>query len=143
MLLARGQRKNDNSWKYGSYVNQYGYHQIYIPEGTDKDGFDNYYIYPETLGWSTHYFDDNGKPIFTDDIVAGRNTTSNDVFVGVVKLGEYYTYGDDLNYGYYIHWNTLAPLRRQLPVWVKDKYLKIEVIGNIHDNKDLLERFLE
>ena len=139
-MLARGQRKNDRSWKYGNYVNQYGYHQIYIPDGTDKDGFDSYYIYPETVGYATPYFDVDGNQIFTDDIVKGRNIQTDDVFVGVVKLGEYYTYGDDLNYGYYIDWAVVAPLRRQLPVWVKDKYLKLEVIGNIHDDKDLLER---
>ena len=140
-MLSRGQRLDTRDWKIGNYVHQYGAHQIYIPEGVDKDGFDSYHIDPGTLGWASNYHDINGKLIFTDDIVAGSNYHSDNVFIGVVRLGEYFTYGDVLNYGYYIEWITSAPLRRQLPVWVKDKYLKLEVIGNIYDNKDLLERY--
>ena len=61
-MLSRGQRLDTRDWKIGNYVHhQYGAHQIYIPEGVDKDGFDSYHIDPKTLGWSTDHRDVNDK----------------------------------------------------------------------------------
>lgn len=82
--------------------------------------------------------DNNGRLIFEGDIIC-----TNDKTVGVVKFGKYG--GNDWegwHFGYYIDWlryadiNSRKPtLRKDFWFWVKQR--EIEIIGNIHQNKEL------
>ena len=80
----------------------------------------------------------NGKKIFEGDVF--RYGLLAVAAVAVVKFGEY-SFGSqfDMNcVGFYLEWTPRAMLyRKDLGFWVKQR--EIEIIGNIHDNPELLE----
>jgi uncharacterized phage protein (TIGR01671 family) len=149
-ILFRGKRKEHDffglggEWVYGipikthigificfeenpHYCNQYGYMEI---EEISK-------VIPETVGAFTGLTDKNGVKIFEGDIV--KEYKSKDKVKGVVKFGEYQSginkYADDL--GFYVEWTTENFLIQELGYWCRKNML--EVIGNVHDNPELLE----
>ena len=133
-ILFRGKRTDDNQWIFGSYVQQYGTHKIYLPDGTDSEyGSDNYTVIPYTVGQYIGLTDKNGKKIFEGDIVDvdGEN--------GVVKYGDFIPkfYAQEVFHsspikGFYVE--TVNGEQLVIPSKVRTN-----VIGNIHDNPELLE----
>lgn len=122
-ILFRGKRVN-GTWKYGSYVEQYGSTQIYLKDGVDEDGFDRYHIDPDTVGRFTGLTDRSGVKIFEGDIVRYGDTIHRVVFEqrnGTAYFGLVYSACETLPFGHY------------------QDLKQIEVIGNIYDNPELLE----
>ena len=123
-ILFRGKRLDDGEWVYGSYVEQYGAKEIYLPDGVDREcGLDHYHILPESLGQYTELKDKNGTKIFEGDIV---------------KL----SYKDGFEIGP-IGWSTIdvrykfaSPDGTAYGIDVTNTF---EVIGNIHDNPELMK----
>jgi uncharacterized phage protein (TIGR01671 family) len=78
-------------------------------------------VKPETVGQYTGLTDKNGKKVFEGDIVdiTYPETIVRNALVTYVGASFYGDNGNDL--------------------WVFDDYISFEVIGNIHDNKELLE----
>lgn len=84
--------------------------------------------------------DNNGDLIFEGDIIC-----TNDKTAGVVKFGKYG--GNDWegwHFGYYIDWLRYADIKNRKPTLRKDfwfwvEHREIEIIGNIHQNKELLK----
>ena len=120
-ILFRGKCKTDNKWLYGfPYVTRKNAVKInwYCSEfGSMKtDEVD-----PETVGQYTGLTDKNGKRIFEGDIVRAF-TRFSEIYVSSVA------YHDGIFW--FKNWS-----------WTKFlfKFEKIEVIGNIHDNPELLE----
>lgn len=74
-------------------------------------------VIPETVGQYTVLTDKNGKKIFEGDIVSAHG------YIGYVQM--------DTDY-WEVHWN--HDFNRKLYVWTDT----VEVIGNIHDNPELL-----
>lgn len=111
-ILFRGKRVGNGEWVFGSYVIQYGAHEIYLPDGVDSEhGFDRYHVIPETVGQYTGLTDKNGRKIFEGDIM--RNAGNVVEFYG----GDFCINGDS-----------------PLSYWTGT-----EVIGNIYDNPELLK----
>ena len=79
--------------------------------------------------------------IFTDDLVVGQTSNSENSWIGIVRLGEYYAGHSLYHYGFYIEWRSLYPEYRPLLDWIATRSRKLEVIGNIHDNRDRVEKF--
>lgn len=117
-ILFRGKRKN-GEWVEGYLVKMFGVLGI-IP--TDDDGLFNPVI-PETVGQYTGLDDVNGKMIFEGDVM--KFATGQ---IGCIEwFGNAFTlkhankkYGN--SYGY--------------------RYDTAEVIGNIHDNPELMEEII-
>lgn len=129
-ILFRGQtrRKGQKVWTDGTpvdsnWVEGYGvcmgkgdFSVIYAGDHVEK-----FVVYTDTVGQFTGLTDKNGKKIFEGDIVASQWCR------GVVCYGEFNCSCCDGIYGWYFDG---ADIR---------EYDMYEVIGNIHDNPELLE----
>lgn len=141
-ILFRGKRKDNNKWVYGffngqnilEYRDATSLRIVTIVDKNTRAIISSYPVIPETVGQYTGLKDKNGKRIFEGDVI--RDNSGN--CVGVIKFGKYGMYDD---YGFYIDWgeapDPASNLRNDLPHWVE--YVASEVIGNIHDNPELLE----
>ena len=135
-ILFRGKRLNTGEWVYGHYVYQYGVHTIYLPS-TDGNGFDNYNINPETVEQYIGITDKNGKRIFEGDIVKA------DDYIFSVKYGECGGVPNAETYGYMGFYLDAVSEGTKLcaKYGLRDDicyFRDILVIGNIHDNPELL-----
>ena len=126
-ILFRGKWTDNGEWVEGSLHKEYG--------ETRKDGSRSIdyrilgmrgecdYIIPETVGEYTGLTDKNGRKIFEGDIVSG--------YFDHEKIVGYIFYGSDAKF--FIQRKGLFGIElNNAEDWV-------EVIGNIHDNPELLE----
>ena len=164
-ILFRGKRLHDNKWIYGNFVSDCeGNPHIIEPRFFYEDGHhlqyeDNtdtpVFIIPETVGQYTGLTDKNGKRIFEGDIVR-YNTYDDFDCQSVAKFGEYNQDGSAGEYsaskciGFYVDVdNFTCPDLCEYGSNCFSNYLKqqnilevaqyCEIIGNIHDNPELLE----
>lgn len=124
-ILFKGKRVDNGEWAYGSYV-----HIVQYKESTDyiaDEEPDQYVVIPETVGQYTGLTDKNGKKIFEGDILEGDLEDSLDPGA---------KWRSEVIWGKF-GWNCKGN-KRSLPM---DGYdiLEGEVVGNIHDNPELLE----
>ena len=156
-ILFRGKSMNDGEWVQGSLV-------ITVIEPADDTPYKHYHIEdmtigvfpnefqsglsetvaPETVGQFIGLTDKDGKKIFEGDIIQYSIEEEQAVFIGAVKFGEFNPSGGALlntNVGFYVELVDLEGkrtyMRKDIGYWVK--FRGIEVIGNIHDNPELLE----
>lgn len=141
-ILFRGKRVDNGEWVYGTYGRHTSFDAMiidrpYLDSNGDLTALNFWTVNPETVGQYTGLTDKNGVKIFEGDIVKEYKT--KDKVKGVVKFGEYQSginkYADDL--GFYVEWTTENFLIQELGYWCRKNML--EVIGNIHDNPELLE----
>ena len=141
-ILFRGKRTDNGEWVYG-YVGVFkGITQIFVPftEEEEKENEGHifscigglwYTVNPETVGQFTGLTDKNGNKIFEGDIVKreytlwhGETKKTRETQIGVVAYS-------NKECGFWLE--KVCNLRRP---WDGDTS---EVIGNIHDNPELLE----
>lgn len=113
-ILFRGKRKSSRKiyqrWVYGSLLLEKGYCSI---QSYNNDNIDDTDVIPKTVGQYTGLKDKNGKRIFEGDIIKGINDS-------LTVVVTWY----DIHAGFNLMGlNTKA----------------FEIIGNIHDNPELLE----
>lgn len=118
-------KTNDGKWMYGCYILNRGAHfiaddSLAKPNATWKD----FEVIPETVGQFTGLFDKNGKEIYEGDIVKltqlHYEVTGKIVYINTEFA--LYVPEEDSTYDFF------PPDRTS------------EVIGNIHDNSDLLNK---
>lgn len=140
-----------NGWIYGFYGTKDG--ASFISEGgkyaSGKSFFSDALVAPETVGQYTGLKDKNGQRIFEGDIVrwTSKNTylTSNYTYMGAYGCGSILVVVA-LESGF-----TLRPIEDNAPevpnanskidnysFW--NHHNQLEVIGNIHDNPELLQQ---
>ena len=127
-IIFRGKRLDNGEWVEGYFVNlwmiNYQKHQPII---TDNNAV-SYDVDPSTIGQYTGLKDKHGKKIFEGDILGSRydNLYPDDVAIEVVKW---------FRNGWYIQQeNNLPDALCEYGVLPYS-----EVIGNIHDNPELLK----
>ena len=141
-ILFRGKRVDNGEWVKGAYGKHTSFDAMimdrpYPTINGDLSALNFWVVDPTTVGQFTGLTDKNGVKIFEGDIV--KEYKSKDKVKGVVKFGEYQSginkYADDL--GFYVEWTTENFLIQELGYWCRKNML--EVIGNVHDNPELLE----
>lgn len=128
-ILSRGKRVDNGEWVVGSYIYAHKWnwdgsagHLICNIYGTTKTQ-----VIPETVGQFTGLTDKNGKNIFEGDIIQGTIVSAwNKALIRCEVV-----YNKD---GFISVERTRNQHRVHKVKFAKD----IEVIGNIHDNPELL-----
>lgn len=136
-ILFKAKRKDNGEWIEGHYTECMG--ETFI--GIDTSSMFEIFCPPvirwfkvssETLCQFTGLYDRYGNKIWENDILK----TCSDKYAQV-KFGLYSTgfASDDCNQGFYVEFPEDAIYRHELGYWCKESY----VIGNIFDNKELLQ----
>ena len=137
-ILFRGKKVNDGMWIQGYLFQCWG--RAYILWGMTNDTPTMHDVKPETVGQFTGLVDKNGKRIFEGDIFTSDYFKDGEKFEVVFRYGafcgesnrtglfplgftnDYYETGDESDDFYY----------------AEDYTSHIQIIGNIHDNPELL-----
>lgn len=132
-ILFRGKRIDNGKWVEGNYIlqndddpNRANYLIPYI-KLRNCCNLNKYEVVPETVGQFTGLLDRNGKKIFEGDIVKVRQERCDGTGVVGYENGSFMVYVTSGN----IYERTL------FEYWYND--WNIEVIGNIHNDPELLE----
>ena len=134
-ILFRGKRTDNGEWVTGYYVQKQDpllsgvtYHYILIQERDNCECLMStvswYKVIPETVGQYTGLTDKNGKKIFEGDIVNFKTINYHFKNCRIKYQSCYARYCAIDNKGY------------EYPM---DKTFEYEILGNIHDNPELLE----
>ena len=137
--LFRGKRIDNGEWVEGSIVHQtdlYGtkVDRYFIIDGTETEDYDigpAYEVIPETVGEYIERNDKNGKKIFNNDIV---KTKYGRLCVVYRLLSPTYNAYDLRCIETTTNISHKAP--DKFDIWWSEN---LEVIGNVHDNPELLE----
>lgn len=121
-IKFRGYNRKNKQWLYGFYLQNCGHHFVCSDEFAQKGkSWDDYEVDSETVGQFTGLTDKNGREIYEGDVVRYSDESDDDYpRHGVV---------DSVVFEDGCFW----PVSES---WAHDK----EVIGNIHDNPELLEQ---
>lgn len=123
-ILFRGKRTDNGEWEYGDlWCNPYGKRVVCIVSPINDQGTTGgNEVDPETVGQYTGLTDKNGKKIFEGDIVITK--TKSCEFIGCIAYSTEYV-------------RFVCVTSHNIP-YPMDSQFKYEVIGNIHDNHELL-----
>ena len=140
-ILFRGKRIDNGEWVYGHYgeytnMRSETISAMSVPNKNSIYGNLCYDVDPSTVGQYTGLTDKNGKKIFEGDIVF---YWCSDI-VAVVKFGEYQDSDSTKKaYGYFVEYLEDGKIvQENMDSREKDDEYGCEVIGNIHDNPELL-----
>ena len=135
-ILFRGKRTDNGTWAYGYLFCIW--ERTYLCWGTTNDVPNMKEVIPETVGQFTGLTDKNGKMIFEGDIVKCTDTINDFEFNAVVEFGNP---NGEYNWGYQLKFISGEESNFDILCWVdmKETGAYIEIIGNIHDNPELLE----
>ena len=130
-ILFRGKRTINGDWVYGDFVRgneRKSLRDSIFVYDSETQSFNDYEINPSTLGQYTGLTDKNGKRIFEGDIAKVLQGKDKDIAYVGFENGAFMLYPKTGN----IYERTLWEY------WYND--WDVEVIGNITDNPELLEK---
>ena len=128
-ILFRGKRKDNGKWIEGYLFKIWD--KAYILWGTTNDIPNMIEVIPETVGQYTGLTDKNGTRIFEGDIL--QVCRGNDIDTGYVLYDERMA-----SYSISVTKNECLLFIDWFIAKQEDNRVWIEVIGNIHDNPELL-----
>ena len=139
-ILFRGKRCDNGEWVQGYYIraehhwHNHGIHKDWITLGASANGgwfalHNKYAVKAETVGQFTGLTDKNGKKIFEGDII--KIPDDYDEFG--INAGEIYEV-----YFAFGGFRLKPKYSKAKGFWLEDD-ATVEIIGNIHDNPELLE----
>lgn len=121
----------ESNWVYGGVCHGTGDFSI-IYGNLDEERerpTEKWVVYTDTVGQFTGLTDKNGKRVFEHDVI--KHDFGDEI--GVIRYGEY----RGGHVGFYVDWvrgTASELLRKDLAYWMKI----VEILGNIHDNPELL-----
>lgn len=127
-IKFRGKRLDNGEWVYGDYHCRAGNVHTIIEMEPDEDGKVCYalnQVIPDTVGQFTGLTDQNGEEIYEGDIVANDFGNAYIVNMAVEWCADGYWALHEIDGDDTMH-------------FVADYLKEIEVIGNIHDNPELM-----
>lgn len=131
-------RPVDSNWVYGGVLQGTGAFSVMYgcSDLNDIRGatIDKHVVYTDTLGQYTGLTDKNGKKIFEGDILTYPDSSC----FGVVCLGDY-DHFDTKHTGFFVKWfenGKQRGFRLDIRFWLSQEAW---VVGNIHDNPDLIK----
>ncbi len=152
-ILFRGKRVDNGEWAYGYYAESHRSmnskikpHKAWIVESFASNGgwltpMIRRAIYDETVGQYTGLVDKYGKQIFEGDILGAKHPKQMKAVPCLVKYGEYKD-EDSLSDCRYLGFCLQALGKCCSILTPLSDGIEYEVIGNIHDNPELLEESL-
>ena len=136
-IKFRGKRIGTSEWVYGDLIHRQIWSEAFPVIRMQDDGFDIYEeceVISETVGQYTGLKDKHGVETYEGDIVAFEDSDGGYEYQDLVMNTGIVEYGELRFY-----------FTNRVAVEMGDFYIKdgrcddIEVIGNIHDNPELLE----
>lgn len=153
-ILFRGKKMSDGRWAYGDYHRFFCTTSSTIPTpthyimGIDASSKTPIWVDPATVGQYSDLTDKNGAMIFEGDIVRVIAKDTGFEYIFEVKFGNC---GGTKNVdhpvgfvGFYFYpitssrWE-MTSLRRDPIYYLTSQICDVDVIGNVYDNKELLE----
>lgn len=144
-ILFKGKRVDNGEWIEGMLINGDGY--VFIAPRVNMLSFNRQKlafnlhgceVVPDTVGQYTGLTDTNGNKIFENDVVKCNDEIINAEFTAFVKFGNP---NGEYNWGYQLNFIAGDTANLDILLWVEmeEGSAYIEVIGNIHDNPELLK----
>ena len=136
-ILFRGKQRVNGEWVYGDFMHgneRKSLRDSIFVYDSETQSFDNYVIDSSTIGQYTGLTDKNGKKIFEGDIIKYKNTDGikfNGVALTVIGKVVY----NEKNASFAISGKDEIGAKHYDYFPIKN----IEVIGNIHDNPELMK----
>jgi uncharacterized phage protein (TIGR01671 family) len=125
-IKFRGKDRLTGQWFYGSSFLKYSDEKTNIPLSLFWDLVEREILNPETVGQYTERKDRNGKEVYEGDILFPEGYKS--------RFYRHVIIYSDCSFGYYDNVGEFYPIRES-----KIAVLKLFVIGNIHDNPELMD----
>lgn len=128
-ILFRGKRKDTGEWVYGYFVKDpKGQYRIYYQPFDEATSNTYHFVNPESIGQYTGLEDRNGKKIFESDIVTCEIYEREEYIEQESGIPIKVSYDQG---GFYPFYKAFG--------W-RSSVEDIEVIGNVHDNPELLNQ---
>ena len=123
-ILFRGKRTDNGEWVEGTYfppANTLISYKLELIDGVVT--FMDFCVIPETVGQYTGFTDKNGKKIFEGDIIRKTNKGRHpEIFTANIRTD--FRVNEEVYYGPCEHFTESC---------------EYEIIGNIHDNPELMK----
>lgn len=137
-ILFRGKSNSTGKWHYGflTYTPHGRHPQIIVLTSSKSIHID---VIPATVNQYTGLTDKNGRKIFEGDIIKCSDTINDIEFNAVVEFGNP---NHDYSWGYQLKHISGEKPNLDILCWVdmEETGAFIEVIGNIHDNPELVRK---
>lgn len=132
-IIFRGYNLKNQKWLYGYYFINRGLHFI-CPDGMANPlaSWEDFVVEEESVGEWTGLKDKNGKEIYEGDIVKAPLL---DPIFGDILSDAFDNVVISFHNGSFV----VAYYKGRHKIYLQDLFDKIEVIGNIYKNKELLE----
>ena len=138
-ILFRAKTKDDKKWIEGFPVRIYDYGGLVWDMHPFNTNFEvTRSVDPKTIGQFTGLTDKNGKKVFEGDILKFIDINAEYEWIGKVEFGNP---NAEYNWGFQLVYISGTKPNTDILLWfdMEETGAYSEVIGNIHDNPELLE----